>query len=354
MSLIESLESFKKQNSREWRQIASAQDLAQDTRNKIKAQSNSGSINLFPSDVDLVVFGSMARNEFTNGSDVDWTLLVDGQANAHHLGTAHYIEEIIQKAEQGKPGNTGMFGQITFSHDLIHYIGGEDDTNHNLSRRILLLLESDKLSLRSDHESKGTAYERVLRGIIQQYVHNDSGFSGESGKDNVPRFLLNDIVRFWRTMCVDFAYKQREQKGKKWALRNIKLRMSRKLIFVKGLLMCFSCYKNELQDTNALKDALYEAVMTKPINFIYTILMQNGIDKEHIISLFDSYDKFLGMLNDIAFREHMEKLPMDKAYGDLKFEEARQNSHQFQEALNNIFIKQETPIREFVLKYGVF
>ncbi|HMG69176.1 MAG TPA: nucleotidyltransferase domain-containing protein [Chitinophagaceae bacterium] len=37
-----------------------------------------GAIRLFSSDVDLVVFGSIARNECTIGSDVDWTLLIDG------------------------------------------------------------------------------------------------------------------------------------------------------------------------------------------------------------------------------------------------------------------------------------
>ena len=29
-------------------------------------------------DLSLVVFGSLARGEWTSGSDVDWTLLIDG------------------------------------------------------------------------------------------------------------------------------------------------------------------------------------------------------------------------------------------------------------------------------------
>ena len=41
-------------------------------------------------------------------------------------------------------------------------------------------------------------------------------------------------------MAVDFASKQRDRAGKGWGLRNAKLRMSRKLIFASGLLICFS------------------------------------------------------------------------------------------------------------------
>jgi hypothetical protein len=41
-------------------------------------------------------------------------------------------------------------------------------------------------------------------------------------------------------MAVDFASKQRDRAGAGWGLRNAKLRMSRKLIFASGLLVCFS------------------------------------------------------------------------------------------------------------------
>src|SRR6266704_218354 len=40
---------------------------------------------LSSSDASIVVFGSLARKEWTAKSDVDWTMLIDGQADPQHL-----------------------------------------------------------------------------------------------------------------------------------------------------------------------------------------------------------------------------------------------------------------------------
>lgn len=40
-------------------------------------------------DTSLVVFGSVAREEMTSGSDSDWILLVDGQAMPEHGDQKH-------------------------------------------------------------------------------------------------------------------------------------------------------------------------------------------------------------------------------------------------------------------------
>lgn len=343
------LTAFSYEHSGAWQQLIQAQTLTRENQDKI-IQSLPGQ-RMFSSDVDLVVFGSIARQECTSGSDVDWTLLVDGQADSEHLRIAQFIEGALDGAKLATPGTTGMFGQITFSHDLIHYVGGEDDTNHNLSRRILLLLESSRISI--NNTQRGTAYDRIISGIIQQYIDNDSGFIAGRKNDGVPRYLLNDIVRFWRTMCVDFAYKQREQRGRKWALRNIKLRMARRLIFIKGMLLCFKSYQSKL-DTDHIKEELIKNVALIPLEFILSVLLELGIREDVVIELLDSYNRYLEMLNDEKFRNHLEKIEMKNAYGDDKFEEARENSHKFQYSLTKIFFEENSKLREFTLKYGFF
>lgn len=348
MSIIKD---YAKTQNKSWDEIFKAEQLTENNFEKIRSQLKHLPSPITSTDADLVVFGSIARNECTVSSDADWTLLIDGQANSNHLSIAHIIEEALAKTGLTEPGKSGMFGQITFSHDLINYIGGQDDTNHNLSRRILLLLESDKV-LESDKNS-GSAYERVIRGVIAKYIDNDSGFSASSGKENVPRFLLNDVIRYWRTICVDFAYKQIEQQGQKWALRNIKLRMARRLIFVKGLLMCAKFHNTKLTTTE-IKEELRKYVMMKPLDFVVSTLIEYKISNEYVNRILDSYDSYLGILNDEDYRRYLEKLEMHKAYGDAKFEAARKNSHEFQKALNVIFLTEQSEIGNFTIKYGVF
>jgi hypothetical protein len=171
-------------------------------------------------DTSVVLFGSIARAEMTLGSDADWILLVDGQSFPEHQEQTTDAGQLLHANGFGEPGRSGVFGCMVSSHSLVHQIGGEDDKNSNTTRRVLLLLESIAVG---DAE----AYNRVRRQILNRYIRDDRGLLYGSGQAKVPRFLLNDLTRYWRTVTVDFVYKQRADAGKKWALRNAKLRMSR-------------------------------------------------------------------------------------------------------------------------------
>jgi len=181
-----------------WAHLVAAQEFAIGEQRKLE----SALTEFASADSSIVVFGSLGRHEFTPGSDIDWTLLVDGMADPAHWDTALEIRRRLKDLGHTPPGREGVFGHLAFSHNLIHQIGGEDDTNSNTTRRILLLVESDVIGRRDAHK-------RTVLNVLHRYLNEDRGLWYGSGEFRVPRFLLNDIVRYWRTMAFDFAYKQR-------------------------------------------------------------------------------------------------------------------------------------------------
>jgi predicted nucleotidyltransferase len=313
-------------------------------------------------DTSLVVFGSLARGEWTSGSDLDWTYLIDGEANSDHLAIVQQIQSLLQlkgnKKKFRPPGRTGTFGNMAFSHDIIHQIGGQNDTNKNTTWRILLLLESRVIGKNTE------AYERVIRAVIGRYLAEDSHpLTHDSKRYRVPRFLFNDIVRFWRTMAVDFASKQRDRAGEGWGLRNAKLRMSRKLIFASGLLVCFGAHLDLVlqskisTDKNGIKlhllQHLRDQVKLSPLEVLAKSMALYRIPKSISKELFESYARFLKLLDDRDARKKLENLRSEDSRTDPTFKRVREISQSFEHALDYIFFK-SPQIAPLTRKYGVF
>ncbi len=311
-------------------------------------------------DTSLVVFGSLARGEWTSASDLDWTYLIDGQANSDHLVIAQKIGRVVDENKQKfrPPRQAGTFGNMAFSHDIIHQIGGQNDTNRNTTQRILLLLESTTIG------KNAQAYERIIKGVINRYLEEDNHLLVEDRtRYRVPRFLLNDIVRFWRTMAVDFASKQRDRAGEGWGLRNAKLRMSRKLIFASGLLVCFGCnLDSQLQKKTSTDTAdirldlvnyIRDQIKLTPLEILAKSIEQYGVPKNVGEELFRSYAEFLTILDDKKSRDELENLRTGDPRTDSTFERVRTISRAFEQALDLLFF--ENPkLAPLTRKYGVF
>jgi predicted nucleotidyltransferase len=307
-----------------------------------------------PPDIALVVFGSLARLEWTSGSDVDWTLLVDGPSDPEHFGLARDIEKGLEQAGFPPVGASGTFGSMASSFDLIHYIGGSEDSNQNMTRRILLLLESVSLS-------DTVVHERVLRGILKRYIQTDPAVSTATTPTfRVPLFLMNDIVRLWRTIAVDYATKKWQQSSDKWALRNVKLRMSRKLLFVKGLLMCFSCQRRSPRASSEREEIVLDQLVSHCLDYtgksaidaLCEVLIESNSELL-AVKLLQSYDDFLACLNDKKKRDHLKKLDFSKAATDELFQQVRSISYNFRDGLNELFFDHEL-LRPLTREFGLF
>jgi len=309
-------------------------------------------------DANVVVYGSMARGEMTRDSDLDWTLLLDKPVDPADLSTSQRLAKKICNAGFAEPGKTNIFGTMTSSHSLVHDIGGQDDTNANTTRRVLLLLESYA-------PRNSSAYVRVRRHILSRYVDDDYGLSFGSGQKIVPRFLLNDLSRYWRTVTVDFVHKQRAEAGGKWALRNAKLRMSRKLIFAAGLLVCFECHLDD-EARRALTDLRSSSHRgDELINYLerqfsvppLEILARSALryaEPETARLLFDNYEAFLALLDSPDKRAVLAALEPSQARDNMVFQEVREISHGFQEGLTRLFFRDNKELYSLVEFYGVF
>jgi len=320
---------------------------------------------LCSSDASIVFFGSIARGEATEASDADWAYLIDGQADPNHFEAAQDIAGKISKIIGKPPGREGVFGNLIFSHDLIQHIGGEDDTNKNLTRRNLLLLESRPFG-------NSAAHGRTVSQVVHRYIAEDLNFIENDRQHYVPRFLLNDFARFWRTMAVDFAYKRKGRNSKGLAIRNIKLRMSRKLLFASGLISCFACELGMIQSdcprprrpsAEKCQQCLLPVLQNPPLDNLASAFLHamgsapsgsHTLIEESAAKAFAAYDNFIAILADAEKRKHLEDLDPTNFEEDSLFTEARTLSRHFRDALQSLFFDGSDHMNKLIRKYGVF
>ena len=178
---------------------------------------------------DVLVLGSLAREEASGSSDFDYLIvahqLSEDVRESRRLLAA--VDDARKKANLRKPGSTGIFGRMISAADVTERIGLEDDTNVTHTHRMLILQESKSIYQPELHR-------RLLGKIIDRYLADYP-----QPKAGVPRFLLNDILRYWRTLAVDYQAKRWGQLTPEWGLRYLKLIISRKLAFVGTLTSLF-------------------------------------------------------------------------------------------------------------------
>jgi predicted nucleotidyltransferase len=241
-------------------------------------------------DVAVVLMGSWGRGELTSGSDDDFMLLIDGESRESVHPTIDEIWEALG-AEGRPPGREEVFGVPVFSHDLCNKIGLEEDGNKNLTRRMLLVLES-VAALGEDNcrDVKAAVLGKYLDKSVKAY--------------RPPRFFLNDVIRYWRTIAVDFEAKHRSRDGEKWGLRNAKLRTSRTLLFASGLLPLLECH---LFGEEAIPDYLTQSFDALPTDRVAeAFLLHERMDAG--ARVFTAYDEFLALIDDEEQRAALEAL----------------------------------------------
>lgn len=222
-------------------------------------------------ELGLVAFGSLARQELSKGeSDFDYAIVsyrpVERPEDIQQYRLAALKAQI--DIGFGEPGRSALFGGIVSSSELINRIGLDDDTNRTHTQRMLFLEESVPVIDERNHAI-------TVRSILRRYLVDYQNYEPNSPlhKIGVPRFLLNDAVRYWRTLAVDYQAKRWDElsppknffgvdpgpdlRSPKWGLRYLKLRSTRKLALL-GLLwrfLCLTSWGNKLMRSCCLNNS---------------------------------------------------------------------------------------------------
>jgi predicted nucleotidyltransferase len=179
--------------------------------------------------LSIYVTGSYGRLEAHERSDLDLFFVSDGDQvdrTAKILIDAELIK--IARAMGFPPfSNDAQYLEIHSLKEMLDKLGGaEDDFKNFFTARMLLLLESRPVY-------GEVAYQSILTKIIDAYFRDYHDHTG----DFRPLFLVNDILRFWKTLCLNYENHRNRPEDRahknKHHHRNLKLKFSR-------LLICFS------------------------------------------------------------------------------------------------------------------
>jgi hypothetical protein len=270
-------------------------------------------------ELSLCVFGSWAREELTAGSDDDWALVVPRPFAVYDAAvvSAMAIAQRHLGAGEQAPGSQDVFG-VPFDVDgLVEHVGLDADTNTNLTRRMLLLLES--------REVAGSGHITAWRTVLERYMNYGV-------KDyRPPRFLLNDLVRYWRTICVDFEGKHKDTQGDdpKWVSRNAKLRTSRKLLFAGGLIPILLCHLHEREQ---MPGFLEKWLTAPPLDRLSAAFRWAEAQSEGARAL-QAYDRWLAIQLDERARAELKALRHDTRRESQLFQEVANIGHQFERSV---------------------
>lgn len=187
----------------------------------------------------IYVTGSFGRLEarFPRGSDLDLFFLYGPADHKHDILPSQLMwfelaGELIRISRELQFEDFSRDGAFLQAHNVWHIgrqLGSQhEDSENGFTARLLLLLESR-------HVLDERLYQQFMRETIGFYYGDYPSNRGTFR----PTFLINDILRFWRTLCLNYEHKRSRRRSEAnddgeqapWradsALDNLKLRFSR-------------------------------------------------------------------------------------------------------------------------------
>lgn len=186
----------------------------------------------FSQGICVYTCGSLGRLEATDDSDLDlFFISMNKERNEiSNLDTYTFFSDLYAVTKTLKypaPSKEGMYWSFTSKHDLLDIGSREEDYVNSFTARMLLILESKVLY----HDS---GYNSLIKEIIEKYFIDYQ----DNQDDFYPLFLMNDILRYWYTLTLNYEYRRDpSDTANKRYWKRLKLKFSR-LITCYSMLAC--------------------------------------------------------------------------------------------------------------------
>jgi predicted nucleotidyltransferase len=213
--------------------------------------------------------GSFGRSDASPFSDLDvFIVALEDEFRTRRLSGLEEIELLATivrvNRELELPALDGDGGFLKV-HPLSEYLVGlgkpSDDAENTFTGRLLLLLESKAIF-------GDSSYQHIRRECVERYWTDYA----DHADSFLPAFLVNDILRFWRTLCVNYEAGTSPDPAKRRA-KNYKLKFSR-------LLTCFSAIVGI--------QAEFQTKLTVSVDQVVAILDRTPLERlSHVAHLFE-------------------------------------------------------------------
>jgi len=262
------------------------------------------------SDLDLFIVSETEKKE-KNGTNI----LVHRLNGIDEIRLKYYLVQAVDDCGIAPFDGSGKYLEVHGIGDFASKLGEREDDYHNtLTGRLLLLLESRQLLGRQTYDS---LLDNVIAAYFRDFEANEAEF--------IPAFLVNDILRMWRTFAVNYELERRKP-GKGFRIKNLKLKYSR-------MITCYSAVMYLLAQhirANTVTPANVRAMVAlTPSERLERVGSDAAIpDKQEaarfaslIANVIADYSAFLELT-------HREKKEIEAEFDD-KFAEWRMNSYDF-------------------------
>ena len=245
-------------------------------------------------DTTIYVVGSAGRLEMGDGSDLDPYIVTgvgsEGSAggaaaegaSADGAGMLSALHDSIRAAGLPDLDAGGKHAQPVTAAFLTQDLGDpNDDSKGALTKRILLLLESQPLV----HPE---AYNRLVAACVDVYWKNERGHE----HNYLPIVLVNDIVRYWRTVLLNHESRIGVKLAKDVAGKTVdEVALRRYSSFKLRIPRCLSCFSALLyllrltasDDRGVTRDQVVATVRQTPLERLeclrgFSASVDRGVD----------------------------------------------------------------------------